>query len=362
MLHVSPTSFGREGIFGGGERYPYELAKAMARSCPVTFLTFGSRPQRFRDGDLHVRVLRTRGRWKGSEVNPLAEGLLAEVGRADVVHVHQWESIVANACVTIGHAMRKRTFATDHGGSGPNYWRSLRLHRLLTGFVPVSSFGAAFYPEMRDRTHVMVGGVDTVRFSPDARVARRPRVVFVGRLLPHKGIDRVIDAIPASLELLVVGRPYDATYREYLGRRARGKRVEFREHLEDDELVEAYRSSRVAILPSVYQPTYGPASPNPELLGLTLLEAMACGTPAVCTEVGGMPEVVRHDHTGFVVDPDDLGALAGSLGRLVHEDALFEQMSAASLATARALSWAVIAARCLTLYENGGVTDGNDTP
>jgi glycosyltransferase involved in cell wall biosynthesis len=350
VLHVSPASFGADGVFGGGERYPYELARAMSSLCSVTFLTFGRQARRYQDGTLDVRVLHSRGHWKGAEVNPLSEGLLTEIGRADVVHVHQWESVVANVCVLVGRMLGKKTFATDLGGSGINYWRRLRLQRLLTGFIPVSEFGAGLYPELEDKTQVVLGGVDGLRFSPDLRVDRARRAVFVGRLLPHKGIDRVIDAIPSTLELLVIGRPYDREYRDYLSRRARGKCVEFRESVEDDELVEAYQGSRVAILPSVYQPSYGPPSNNPELLGLTLLEAMACGTPVVCTAVGGMPEIVGQSEAGFVISPDDPPAMAAALTRLIENDELWATMSTAALARAQDLSWSAIARRCLAIY------------
>jgi len=354
VLHVSPATFGDTGTFGGGERYPYELARAMSAHGPVSFVSFGPRDEVRHDGALRVRTLAARGHWRGSEVNPLSERLLGEVARADVVHVHQWESVVANTCVVAGRALGKSVFATDHGGSGRNYWRRLHLDRLLTGFLPVSAFGAGFYPELGPRTQVIFGGVDTVRFSPGPDAVRRPRALFVGRLLPHKGIDRLIDALPSDLELLVVGRAYDADYRRHLDRCSRGRRVEFRERLDDAELIDAYRSSRAVVLPSVIDPTFGPRAPKAELFGLTLLEAMACGTPVVCTAVGGMPEVVHDGRDGFVVGPDDPTGLVDALRVLVEDEEVWPVLSAGARATALASTWDAVARRCLSLYgENG---------
>ncbi len=352
VLHVSPAPFGEEGVFGGGERFPYELAKAMSEMCQVTLLTFGDVQRSYREGDLRIQVARRVGAWKGSEVNPLSADLLPAVARADIVHMHQWETVVANQCVVLGRLLGKRTFATDHGGSGPNFWRKLRLHRLLTGFIAVTRFGATFYPEMQDRTRVSLGGVDPTRFSQDTSVGRERRALFVGRLLPHKGIDRVIDALPATVPLLVIGRPYDPAYRRLLRDKAHGKQVEFREDVDDEALVAAYRSSRVALLPSVYDPTSGAPAPKSELLGLTLLEAMACGTPVICTDVGGMPELVEHDRNGFVIDPNDPSAITPAVRALLSDDTLWERMSAAALARAGELSWRSIARNCIGIYED----------
>ena len=350
VVHVSPATFGDTGTFGGGERYPLELARAMASHAPVSFVSFGPRDEERHEGDLRVRTLAVRGHWRGSEVNPLSERLLAEVAHADVIHVHQWESVVANACVVVGRGLGKAVFATDHGGSGRNYWRRLHLDRLLSGFLPVSSFGAHFYPELASRSHVIFGGVDPVRFSPDPGARRRPRALFVGRLLPHKGVDRLIDALPPDIELLVVGRAYDADYRRHLDRCSHGKQVEFQERLDDVELIEAYRTSRVVVLPSRFDPTFGPRAPKAELFGLTLLEAMACGTPVVCTDVGGMPEVVHDGRDGIVVAPEDPAGLVDAIRRTIEDEDLWRGLSTGARDTALASTWDTVARRCLSLY------------
>ena len=74
--------------------------------------------------------------------------------------------------------------------------------------------------------------------------------------------------------------------------------------------------SWVNVLPSVYHDFYGTTHVAPELMGLTLLESMASGTPAICSRVGAMPEFVRDGETGFVFDPlDELTARASTLAR-----------------------------------------------
>ena len=80
------------------------------------------------------------------------------------------------------------------------------------------------------------------------------------------------------------------------------------------------------MLPSVYVDCYGTSQPWPELMGFSLLEGMACGAPAICSRVGGMPEYVDHGKTGFVFD--ELSQLTECLKRLAGDPALVQRMGA----------------------------------
>jgi glycosyltransferase involved in cell wall biosynthesis len=168
------------------------------------------------------------------------------------------------------------------------------------------------------------GGVDADHFHPPETPPTRDRVLFVGRLLPHKGIDQLIAALPTDLPLTVCGRAYHADYFAVLRRLAEGKRVEFRTDATDDETRDLYRRAWATVLPSVYRDYYGHSHVQPELMGFTLLESMACGTPAICSRVGGMPEFVRHGRTGFVFD--ELSELTGYLRALASDPMLTDRM------------------------------------
>src|SRR5262249_25532314 len=157
------------------------------------------------------------------------------------------------------------------------------------------------------------GGVDTEKFSPDPAVPREPVVLFVGRLVPHKGVNYLIEALPDGLTLEVIGRPYDAGFAAELRRLAAGRAVRFRADCDDAEVVRACRRALCVVLPSVYRSPAGGETPVPELLGQTLLEGMACRTPVVCTAVASLPEVVADGVTGFVVAPNDPAALGAKL-------------------------------------------------
>jgi glycosyltransferase involved in cell wall biosynthesis len=349
VVHISPIAFGPDGTFGGGERYPTELARAMAEQTPTTLVTFGDRAHRAAEGRLSLRMLSTRAKWAGDELNPLSEQLATVVAGADVVHIHQWESVTANIATVLARAMGRRVFATDLGGSARNYWRRWRLHRLLDGLLSISDFATSFYPELRHKATTIYGGVDVDWFSPDPSGRRGDHALFVGRLLPHKGIDVLIEALDPKTRLRIVGRPYDGGYYDHLRTLAFGKSVEFVCDANDEQVRWEYRTAGALVLPSLHVPNWGPQAPRAELLGLTLLEAMSCGTPVVCTRTGGMPEVVDAGRTGLVVEPHDRLDLAAAIATTTGPDGA-EMGRAARDWVERRFSWSAIAAHCLERY------------
>ena len=113
----------------------------------------------------------------------------------------------------------------------------------------------------------------------------------------------------------------------------------------------AYRRATCVVLPSVYRTRYGDESNVPELLGQTLLEGMACGTPAICTNVASMPEVVEDGVTGFVVPPNNSTALRDAIRRLMHDAQQLVAMGrAARQRVVDHFTWKAVVDRCLAIY------------
>jgi glycosyltransferase involved in cell wall biosynthesis len=353
VLHIVPALFDeKDGIVGGAERYAWELARHMAREVPTTLLSFGSADRSFSEGPLQVRVLGKPFRVRGSRHNPLSPRVFPELLRADVVHCHQQHLLVSSLSALAGRITGRRVFVTDLGGGGWDFSSYVSTDRWFHGHLHISEYSRRVMgQEGKSWSHVILTGVDTEKFSPDPTVPRTGSALFVGRLLSHKGIDRVIESLPADLALDVVGRPYDSKYFALLQELAAGKRVRFHVDRDDSKLVETYRRSRCVVLPSLYRDRYGNETRVPELMGQTLLEGMACGIPAICTDVASMPEAVVDGVTGFVVPPDDLAAMRSALITLCTEERRAQTMGAA--ARARMLEhfqWSSVVKRCLQAY------------
>jgi glycosyltransferase involved in cell wall biosynthesis len=170
-------------------------------------------------------------------------------------------------------------------------------------------------------------------------------------LLPHKGIADLIRGLPDGLPLTVVGPVPDPATKDRLVGLARGKDVTFLHGLGDEALVHEYRRAMCIVLPSVYRTDEGYETVVPELLGQTLIEGMACGAAAICTDVASMPEIVEKGVTGFVVPPNDPARIAERLSWLRTHPVEAARMGEAGRRRVLAkFTWAHTVDCCLEAY------------
>jgi glycosyltransferase involved in cell wall biosynthesis len=186
-----------------------------------------------------------------------------------------------------------------------------------------------------ERVHVVACGFDDARFFPGAGAeATEPYALFVGNVMPHKNLARLVEAFanvraryPLRLVIRGGGRPVHV---EAL--RARIDALGIRQHVDwqawanDDELLALYRGARMLVLASLY-----------EGFGLPALEAMACGTPVVASKAASLPEVVGD--AAVLVDPEDVESIADGMARLAADDALAKELRRRGPARARLFSW-----------------------
>lgn len=172
-------------------------------------------------------------------------------------------------------------------------------------------------------------GVDTDTFSPARATAGAHRVLFVGRLVPKKGLAHLLRAFPAvqqrqpAAELIIIG---DGPLRESMEHLAQqlGVNAAFLGVQTPEHVLDHMRSAALLAAPSVVT-----ASGDAEGLPITIMEALACGLPVVASPSGGSAEGVRDGITGFVVPPADEGALAARIAQLLQDDELRRRMSTA---------------------------------
>jgi phosphatidylinositol alpha-1,6-mannosyltransferase len=271
--------------------------------------------------------------------------------RADAAFHAQWQTVGASLLSRWSTGYPRRIVCAAHGrellfnpasdipllGSAYDMLRRLVL-RGADIFTPVSRYTAGLLEELGvpdDRITIVPNGTDPDRFQPvDTSVLRheldlegQPILLTVGRLVPRKGVDTTLRALPGLLETvpdamyLVVGTGPD---RERLDRLAVdiGVRdhVRFAGQVPFAHLPAYYSLADAFVMPS------REARPDVEGFGLVFLEAGACGTPVVGARAGGIPDAVQDGTTGLLVPPADPKALADALTRLLTTPELAEHL------------------------------------
>ena len=314
-----------------------------------------------------------------------AEGL-----DADLVHCHTWYTHMGGILAKLNYGIP--LVITTHsleplrpwkreqlaGGYDFSSWVEKRALELADAVIAVSQGTKAdilkFFEVPDERIHVIHNGIDLTEFhkkDSDAVLTRygipkgQPYVLFVGRITRQKGIIYLVQAlsyldpdIPVVLCASSPDTPAIASEMKEAVSQASVHRKHIywiQEILDRESLIELYSHAGVFCCPSIYEP-----------FGIINLEAMACEVPVVASAVGGIPEVVVEDETGFLVpvdqyeetpftpkDPDQFAQdLADRLNQLMRDPALRIPMGLAGRRRAEELfSWAAIARRTKALYE-----------
>jgi glycosyltransferase involved in cell wall biosynthesis len=356
VLHVSPVLFGPDGIVGGGERAAYGFARAVSRELPTTLVTTGPRRESTVDAELRIEMYPSVRALEDQPFDPLCYRFLEQLRGVDVVHCHLYRVAVSQLAILAGAAAGKRTFVTDMGGVGVHFDPAIPVERRLSGILALSKFSLKQLPPGVPSRVIPTGVndlfMDAGAQSDGGQGNEAPRVLYVGRVMRHKGINVLIEALPDDLGLDVMGHVYDDDFYAMLRELAAGRDVRFVHDASDDQLAEAYRKALVTVLPSVYRDAFGGEWPMPELLGCVLQESMACGTPVICSDVGGMPEVVEHGVSGFVVPPNDPATLRQRIVELFANPSLRSDMGrCARERVLERFTWPVVAKRMLDAYQ-----------
>jgi glycosyltransferase involved in cell wall biosynthesis len=227
-------------------------------------------------------------------MNSIPGGLREHLGTFDVVHVHQGLTPFGAYCSAIVASQGIPLVITDLGGGRSQLMLEGKGVELADRVISLSKYANALIKgSYTGKTEVVSGPVDTEFFT----LGNTPNIelspaICVSRIMPHKGIDRIISALPEGLALKVVGTVYHEEYYRLLISLAKGKDVSFVHGASDNDLLSLYRESGLFLQASTHRDVYGNLVRKPELLGLTSLEAMSCGLPVLVSNAGSLPELI----------------------------------------------------------------------
>lgn len=303
----------------------------------------------------------------------------------DLIHSHYWLSglaavkLKANWGVPFVHmfhtlgVMKRRVAQFDTELEGD--YRLIGEKRILEEADRIIAATPAelaqiqwLYQSDTQKIMIIPPGVDLSRFYPissdEAKEAIgvppcENMVLYVGRIEPLKGLDTLIEAIAllranghineAVFCLAVIGGDPDLNsgendaemirLKELCRSHGLDKLVTFLGKRDQDTLPYYYSAAEAVVVPSHY-----------ESFGMVALESMACGTPVVASQVGGLAYLVQDQKTGYTVPASDVNALADRLSRLVMDKDLRNRLGEQARKVAEEFSWDKIAKQVLDLY------------
>lgn len=278
-----------------------------------------------------------------------------------VYHAHNWKR---------AEGMRHPVWSVRSAAAAVGAMADERIARGVDHVIAVSEFvrksvlATARLPD--ERASVVTNVVDSARFHPGPlRAPGAPEILFVGRIAAEKGVEVLVDALPAvarahpDVTLTIVGPASGGTERgAYLRRCERRiaalgltQRVRFAGAVPNSELPHLLQRCRLLAVPSLWG----------EPCGVVVLEALACGVPLVASRVGGIPELIEEERTGRLCAPGDAEAWGRSLSGALDDEAL--RRAAAEHGPRRIAErhvWSAVAPRLCAVYE--ALLDGARRP
>jgi len=290
-------------------------------------------------------------------------------GKYDLIHAHDW--LVTYAARGLKNIFRTPLLATIHATefgrnnglhtgdqryiSDLEWWLSYEAWKVIccsnhmkeelqyvfqlpgdkvviipNGIRPEAYRAAGIKPEM-----------EGITFLPGEKM-----IFYIGRLVPEKGVQFILEAAPAILQrfprtkFVIAGT---GPYGDYLKGRARELglegRVFFCGYINDRIRNELYSAAAAAVFPSLYEP-----------FGIVALEAMISGTPVVVSSVGGLEEIVEHQVDGLKAYPGDSRSLAEQICRLLENEEWAASLAEKAYQKALTFSWDKIARKTAEVY------------
>lgn len=340
------TEFFIPHYFGGGERRFYQLAKKLVeRGIQVDVITM-----RIRDVPDYEKIDGINVYHIGPTIENPPDRSVFDFMRYffsvsswiikndyDLIDAQSYSPLLSSSIA----ARIKKTpiFGTiyDTSSSGSDQWMNhsflasrlekflvnLRFDRIIT--ISKSTINSLIndFGVSKDKIELLYIGVDTDKYDSTGDVEKKAdKIIFVGRLIPHKHVDHLIESFEEIVKsvpdanLVIVGRGDEKNnIIDMVSSKSLDAKVSFKENLSDEELIKEIKESEVLVLPSTR-----------EGFGMVLAEANYCNVPVVTYASGGTIDVVDDGYNGFLVEAGNIPQLTEKILLLLNDKELQKQM------------------------------------
>jgi glycogen(starch) synthase len=289
----------------------------------------------------------------------------------DVMHVHDW--LAAFSGISFKHYMKKPMVLTVHSTevgraqglhspdsfsiNGIEWWAMYEADKVIVCSQSMKDEICGHFNLPQDKVDVIPNAIDATKYQTSVdREAVRQRygvgygeklILCVGRLVPQKGIEYFIRAIPSiaqrypEAKFIIVGEGWSRDILEAEAHASgQNRKIQFTGFASDQEVINLMTSADVLVVPSIYEP-----------FGIVALEGMATGVPVVASKVGGLAEVIEHDRTGLFVYPKNPESIAWGIDRVLSDPGHAKWLTEnAKEKLHKAYSWEAVAMKTVDVY------------
>jgi len=370
-------------IVGGISRHCQGLARALAKMGHTVYLItldFPGAP--YYEEDEGVRVYRTAIELGHPNFivwvllfNHFMEkkvAMLSKQEKFEVIHAHDW--LVAPASISSKHYLGAPLISTIHSTEvgrsrglhnpdsylidGLEWWLTYESKRIIVISNSMRQEVREHFRLPDEKIDVIPNAIDSSKY--EIRVDRddvkrrfgidssERIVLFIGRLVPQKGVEYLIMATPKIIEkhpearVVIVGNGWSKDYLLNLASSIGCQhKVLFLGFLSDQDLIELTLSSDVLVIPSIYEP-----------FGIVALEGMAAGVPIVASNTGGLAEIIEHDKTGFLAYKENPDSIAYGVNKILSDPGYASWLVQNAKRKIREVySWDAVARKTVETYE-----------
>ncbi len=290
----------------------------------------------------------------------------------DIIHIHDW--LTAPAGIASKHYLNKPLILTVHSMEigraqglhspdsylidGMEWWMIYEAKKVIVVSDSMRWELQNHFHVPQEKIAVIPNAVDVTKYQREIdRESVRRRygvesheklVLFIGRLVPQKGVEYLIWAVPNIVQhspeakFVISGDGWSRNYLESLAvSTGHRDKIRFEGFIPDSDLAELTMSADVLVVPSVYEP-----------FGIVALEGMAAGVPIVAGNVGGLAEIVEHDRTGVLVYSRNPESIAWGVNRVLSDPGYSRWLTQnAKKKIKENYSWETVAKRTSQVYE-----------
>jgi glycosyltransferase involved in cell wall biosynthesis len=372
IAHIGPPHLPILFTQGGAtERRMRETAAQQAQAgCRVLLYSAEDKASvtEYRGAEVHAIACRRQGLARAAEF--MYKSVRdAQRHKPDIIHFHTLPEGAAFTRMFARGVQAKTVLSFDYfifrrGKQNPMFQWYRKALSSFSALLPVSDYcrreSAQYWSIPQDRMEVLYNGVSLEQFNPNARAAAERRkalgigldeqvLLYVGRVCEQKGSDLLVRAAAQlraegrNVRLVVAGPIGQFGHMDGANDFARELKQNGGLYLgpvEEDILPSVYNMADVFVLPTR----------NNEMFGMAAIEAQACGRPVVCSNDGGLPEVVNPE-SGLLFPTGDGEALKQQLGVLLDNPTLRHRFEDAAVANAQRFAWQTVTAQLQQVYQ-----------